>query len=305
MNTGQALSTHPECDMIHRYYQKGKKLDVAGLNRITVLIDRSETELTEVGWNCWRSGLVGPPHKHDDKDQIFYVTSGSGLVRLGGDEREVEPGNAVYLPAGLVHQTITRGRDPLCYILFNIFNNPGKEGHATFADHIEKVKHIRRRQADSGRADVEGKILKSAQSKPARFFEDVFDHRTFDFGTNLTILLLDRTETNRCEFVVVEWPPKSRGSMKAHNEKEQTFFILRGHGTVTVGNETEAVKPGDLVFVPRNAPHASEAADEPLTYLCLNSIVIKSRGSGFKSVLKRFMPGRIARWASGSGQVGE
>jgi hypothetical protein len=35
--------------MIKRNYQQGEKLDVAGLNEITVLVDRSETELTETG----------------------------------------------------------------------------------------------------------------------------------------------------------------------------------------------------------------------------------------------------------------
>jgi len=47
--------------MICRNYHTGQKLDVAGLNEITVLIDRSETQLTEVGWNSWRKGLEGPP----------------------------------------------------------------------------------------------------------------------------------------------------------------------------------------------------------------------------------------------------
>ena len=94
--------------MIHRYYQDGDKLDVAGLNQITVLLDRSETELTEIGWNCWRAGLDGPPHRHDDKDQVFYITDGEGTVVLGEDRYEVSPGNAVYVPAGLIHQTITR-----------------------------------------------------------------------------------------------------------------------------------------------------------------------------------------------------
>ena len=56
--------------MIHRYYKEGQKLDVAGLNEITVLLDRSETELTEIGWNCWRPNLDGPPHKHNDKDHF-------------------------------------------------------------------------------------------------------------------------------------------------------------------------------------------------------------------------------------------
>ena len=61
--------------MINRYRKDGQKLDVAGLNEITVLIDRTESELTEVALNEWRSGLEGPPHSHAEKDQIFYIVS--------------------------------------------------------------------------------------------------------------------------------------------------------------------------------------------------------------------------------------
>ena len=142
--------------MIHKYYKDGQSLDVAGLNRITVLIDRSETELTEVGWNTWKAGLDGPPHFHNDKDQVFYINEGSGKVKLDDVVYDVSPGCLVFVPAGTVHQTITSEDGQLSYMLFNVFNSVGKEGHATFADHIEKVKMIRKKQAESGISNVDG-----------------------------------------------------------------------------------------------------------------------------------------------------
>ena len=290
--------------MIHRYYKEGQKLDVAGLNEITVLLDRSETELTEIGWNCWRPNLDGPPHKHNDKDQIFYINSGEGIVRLGSEKYEVKPGNAVYVPAGVEHQTITTGDELLCYILFNIFNSADKEGHTSFADHIEKVKLIRKQQAESGSAVVnEGDVL--VDTKQPKFFSNVYDSKTYDFGSNTTILLFDRNETNRCEFVVVEWPAGSRGAMVAHKEKEQTFFILEGNGKVTVGEETDDVKPGDLVFVPRNVRHTTEAGSDKLSYLCLNSLIKEVKDASFDEMYKRIAPSRINRWKRGNESVGE
>lgn len=291
--------------MIHRFYKEGEQLDVAGLNKITVLLDRSETELTEIGWNCWRAGLDGPPHRHDDKDQVFYVTDGEGTVVLGNDRYEVMPGSAVYVSAGVVHQTIAKEGGTLCYLLLNIFNNPEKEGHATFADHIEKVKRTRKQQADAGSADVDGKDLVSEPTRNPKFFTSVFDGRVFDFGSNTTILLLDRNETNKFELVVVEWQPGNKGAMVAHKEKEQTFFVLKGHGAVTVGDVTENVKFGDLVFVPRNTPHTTESFDETLSYLCLNSAPVEMEDASFEAMFNRITPGRIARWKSGSAEVGE
>ena len=156
--------------MIHRYYKEGQKLDVAGLNQITVLLDRTETELTEIALNEWRAGLEGPPHAHAEKDQVFYIVSGEGRVIVGEEDYTVKPGCLVYVPAGLRHQSITTSDEPLGYILYNVFNSADKEGHATFADHIEKVKEIRKKQAESGESDVSGAEKSTIPTKKTKFF---------------------------------------------------------------------------------------------------------------------------------------
>jgi quercetin dioxygenase-like cupin family protein len=291
--------------MLHRYYKEGQKLDVAGLNEITVLIDRSETELTEVALNEWRSGLEGPPHLHSEKDQIFYIVSGDGKVTVGDQEFEVTPGCLVYLPAGILHQTIVTSEEPLGYILYNVFKSSQKEGHSSFAEHILKVKEIRRRQAETGQFDISGAEQDIITDKKEKFFSNVYDGKKFDFGSNSTILLLDRTETNRLEFVVVQWSPGNRGAMVAHKEKEQTFFVLSGSGKVTIGEETEVIQAGDIIFVPRNTPHTTEAVEDELTYLCLNSIVIKTKDKSFEEMYQRIAPKRIERWKSGDDSVGD
>ena len=291
--------------MINRYFKNGEQLDVAGLNKITVLLDRSETELTEIGLNEWRPNLDGPPHKHNDKDQVFYITSGTGIVRVDPLEFDVKEGCLVYVPAGRVHQTITTSDEPLVYLLLNIFNDPKKEGHASFKDHIEKVKQIRKRQAESGKAgdDSEGEL--KVEKKSPKFFSSVYEGKEYEFGSNSTILLLERNETNNFELVVVKWPPFNKGAMVVHHEKEQSFFILKGHGEVTIGDETEKVEPGNLVFVPRNTPHTTESFDEELVYLCLNSHPVPYKDESFDAMYKRIAPGRIERWKSGSNEIGE
>ncbi len=134
--------------MICRRYDQGQRLDVAGLNQITVVIDRSETARTEVGLNTWRAGLAGPRHAHAEKEQTFFVTSGRGWVIVGDEKREIREGDVVFVPAGVVHQTIAADEAPLQYLLYNAFLSETKEGHRTFAEHIEKVKAERRAQAD-------------------------------------------------------------------------------------------------------------------------------------------------------------
>jgi mannose-6-phosphate isomerase-like protein (cupin superfamily) len=289
--------------MINRNYQKGELLDVAGLNQITVLVDRSETELTETGWNSWPSDQDSPPHRHNDKDQIFYVTHGKGTVKVGSESYAVKPGNLVYVPCGTVHQTINTGIEPLCYMLFNIFNDESKEGHATFADHIEKVKQTRKKQAETGSADADQEPAPEALKSP-RFFESPEAGKFYDFGSNDTILLLERNDTTRCELALVRWHAGNKGAMVAHKDKEQTFFILEGRGQVTIGEETEEVVPGNVIFVPRNTKHTTEAVGGDLNYLVMNSLVNPADDS-FANMYDRIIDGRMERWKSGDTAVGE
>jgi len=290
--------------MINRYYKDGQKLDVAGLNEITVLLDRSETEFSEIGWNCWRPLLDGPPHKHNDKDQIFYITDGVGKVRLGEKELDVKPGCLAYVPAGIVHQTITTSDEPLCYVLFNIFNSQDKEGHASFAEHIEKVKQIRKMQAESGNVSVDEDESLS-DIKESKFFTDVNEGKLYEFGSNTTTLLLERNETNRVELALIKWREGQRGAMVAHKDKEQIFFVISGEGEVTVDGVTKEVKSGQLVFVPRNTPHTTEAKNGELVYLCMNGLVENTKDESFDEMYKRIIDGRLKRFESGDDSVGE
>jgi mannose-6-phosphate isomerase-like protein (cupin superfamily) len=292
--------------MISRRYNEGERLDVAGLNEITVLIDRSCTARTEVGLNSWRPGQDGPPHRHVMKEQIFFVIAGEGTVRVGGETFSIQPKDFVYVPAGVEHQTIAAGPGSLQYLLFNAFLDADKEGHATFAEHIAAVKHIRRAQADHQDIAAGGEASASSASlRRGKHIRDLFGVKLYDFGSNTTHLLLDRAETARCEATVVSWPAGNKGAMVSHKEKEQTFFVCEGSGKVTVDGETRPVTVGDVVFVPWKAPHTTEAGTTPLVYLCLNAIVTEEREPTFQAMYDRVIAGRIARWKSGDTKVGD
>lgn len=291
--------------MICRNYREGEQLKVADLNRIVVLIDRSETALTEVGWNIWRTSLVGPPHFHNEKEQIFYITSGVGKVVVGTEEYQVKPGSLVYVPAGTVHQTIVTGAEDLTYLLFNAFLSESKEGHASFKDHIRKVKNIRKQQAETGHPEVRGKSGQGRDEQSGKFFPNIAQGKLFEFGSNITRLLLDQAETQRCEAVVVIWPKGNRGAMVSHKEKEQTFFVLSGSGLVTVGEETKEVHVGDVVFIPWKTPHTTEARHENLSYLCINTYIVPGQYESFEAMYRKIAPGRRKRWESGDSGIGD
>lgn len=41
-----------------------------------------------------------------------------------------------------------------------------------------------------------------------------------------------------------------------HDKKSEVFYLLKGGGKVTLGEETEELNEGDVVFVPEGVRHA-------------------------------------------------
>jgi mannose-6-phosphate isomerase-like protein (cupin superfamily) len=52
-------------------------------------------------------------HFHPKAEEIYYVTHGTGRMRIEGELREVGPGDAVAIPPGLKHKLWNTGAEPL------------------------------------------------------------------------------------------------------------------------------------------------------------------------------------------------
>ena len=53
-----------------------------------------------------------------------------------------------------------------------------------------------------------------------------------------------------------------------HMDSEKCYFILEGHGLMTVGEDVQRVEPGDCVFIPVNTAHiVVNDGDGPLHFL--------------------------------------
>jgi mannose-6-phosphate isomerase-like protein (cupin superfamily) len=258
--------------MICRNYRDGQKLDVSGLNEITVLLDRSESGLTEIGYNKWSPSQDGPPHKHPDKDQVFYIHDGVGDVILGGKRLSVEPGDLIYVPSGLLHQTITTTPKSLCYVLFNVFNDTTKEGHQTFADHIEKVKSIRRAQADSGRSDADGLTSDEVSNKP-EVLRGIYVPGLNKPSTPASRVLLEQDQTNRFEFGIDILKPGQYVSEAANILIETAFFSLSGDLNVKLESAEQHIREGDLFFVPAGLAYDLNAGNDGAHLLRINSVL--------------------------------
>ena len=64
--------------------------------------------LTKVNDSVVRVGIVEGEyhwHKHDNDDEFFFVVDGRLLVDLEGETVELDPGQGITIPKGILHRT--------------------------------------------------------------------------------------------------------------------------------------------------------------------------------------------------------
>lgn len=61
-------------------------------------------------------GASTTAHYHPRTEEIYYILSGAALMRIGTDERQVGPGDAIAIGPGETHQITNIGRDVLKFL---------------------------------------------------------------------------------------------------------------------------------------------------------------------------------------------
>ena len=75
--------------------------------------------------------------KHDENDQILSFVSGVGEATLSGEKKQVSAGDLVVVPAGVTHNFVNTGPNPL--VLYTVYGPP---------DHADGAVHESKEQAD-------------------------------------------------------------------------------------------------------------------------------------------------------------
>ena len=52
-------------------------------------------------------------HYHPRTEEIYYITSGTGRIRIGAETCEVKPGDAIAIPPGMAHKLWNTGTTEL------------------------------------------------------------------------------------------------------------------------------------------------------------------------------------------------
>ena len=104
-------------------------MDVHNVDKVPVFTTKDGSEIRELlahRNSCIRNQTLAearlPPggetlaHHHARTEEIYYILAGRGLMRIGGETREVGPGDAVAIPPGEVHQIANTGVETLKFL---------------------------------------------------------------------------------------------------------------------------------------------------------------------------------------------
>lgn len=67
---------------------------------------------------CLEPGQEQKPHAHSGSDKIYHVLQGSGLFRIGGEEKRLRAGDTTMAPLGADHGVKNNSSERLVLLVF-------------------------------------------------------------------------------------------------------------------------------------------------------------------------------------------
>ena len=179
-------------------------------------------------------------HKHDCKEQVYYILGGSGEVLFDGDRFPVESGDAVYLPSGLYHQ------------MFNDMNEDWLEHHVISMDIGE----------DGGDLVISNwrNTIPECDGAGAIRWRQLSPLGDGDVGCLRGMTFIDREAVQ----------PESRSITRRYENVEQGYYCLENSCLITVDGEEVSFTEGDMVHLPVDSEyHISNPNGDWVSYLIM------------------------------------
>ena len=95
----------------------------------------------------------------------------------------------------------------------------------------------------------------------------------FPTGRNTRVLIGAHSPVQAENFVMgyVELDPGGSVPMHEHIQ-EEVYYIVKGAGSIEVGDETKEVRTGDAIYIPTNKPHClTNTSENPMTMMFVYS----------------------------------
>jgi len=111
----------------------------------SLLIDRKDTEGSEVFLTTIEPKKFAPRHIHDDNEQLYYVIEGEGLItyqllnETTDRQVKIKADQVVFIPLQTEHQIICLGEKPLIYLTIDVFPKGKPSDEPTWEAHAKKL----------------------------------------------------------------------------------------------------------------------------------------------------------------------
>lgn len=88
-------------------------------SQLRPLIDRTTTRVSQcsLAEETLPPGSTVPRHYHEVIEEIYFIVSGTGRMKLGDEERTVRAGDAIYIPRLTPHELTNSGSQPMRIML--------------------------------------------------------------------------------------------------------------------------------------------------------------------------------------------
>jgi mannose-6-phosphate isomerase-like protein (cupin superfamily) len=104
-------------------------MDVQNITRVEAFVTKDGSEIRELlapRNSCIANQSLAearlPPgasttrHYHPRAEEIFYLLEGTGRMRIGEEQRDVGPGDAIAIPPGVIHTITNTGAGTLRFL---------------------------------------------------------------------------------------------------------------------------------------------------------------------------------------------
>jgi mannose-6-phosphate isomerase-like protein (cupin superfamily) len=104
-----------------------------------LVVDRADSETSEVFVVVLEPGEAPPLHKHDDTEQVFYILEGEGVLRIGSEKQEhaVRPADVIRIPPTVLHSIQCTSKQPLRYLAVDCFVGGRPQAEPTWDAHVQ------------------------------------------------------------------------------------------------------------------------------------------------------------------------
>lgn len=210
-------------------------------------------------------GTPGPAaHVHHHHSDAFYVLEGELTVRLGDEERPLDPGGFVRIPPNVVHTVRNASEAAPLRVLnvhapsmgFDDYLRAGRDGDQAGRERFDQHEP----PADGGRPAADARVLAKGEGEPLAFgpTSAVFKATGDDDAGHFSL-----SETTAA--------PGFPGPVPhLHRTFVDSFYVLEGTLTLRLGEDTLAVDAGTFALVPPGTVHTfSNPGDAPVRFLNL------------------------------------